>query len=75
MKLERASGGLFLKLGDNSIYFDKAWIEQMRVIPFENIGDYVRKTIYPSLSDEEKKIWFKAQISNKELLQVILDFQ
>jgi hypothetical protein len=50
-----------------SISFHDEWVEALRALPYEQFGEFIRSTIYPALSDKERKLWNKATISNRDL--------
>ena len=47
--------------------FREEWVEQLRALPYEQYGDFLKDTIYPALTEEERKLWHKSQISNRAL--------
>jgi len=49
------------------ISFHDEWVEQLRALPYDQFGEFIRSTIYPALSDKERKLWNKATISNRDL--------
>ena len=68
MKLERINGVLMLYIGDGlCVPFREEWVEQLRALPYEQYGDFLKDTIYPALTEEERKLWHKSQISNRAL--------
>lgn len=56
-----------------TIVFHAEWIQHLRVISYEQFGEYIRKTVYPAFSEQEKKIWNNSKISNRELLHAVYD--
>jgi len=50
-----------------SIPFQYEWVEQLRALPYDQFGEFIRSTIYPALSGKERKLWNKATISNRDL--------
>jgi hypothetical protein len=76
LKLERFINGIKLQIGEgSSISFQKEWAEQLRALPYEEFGSFMRDTIYPALSEEERKTWNSTKISNKDLQLAIEDFK
>ena len=76
LKLERLKDGLRLEIAEGiGISFQYEWVEQLRDLPYDQYGDFVRGTIYPALTDSEKKIWNKSTISNKKLFGAIQALQ
>lgn len=68
MRLERIQGVLMLHITPElSISFHDEWVEALRALPYEQFGEFIRSTIYPALSDKERKLWNKATISNRDL--------
>ena len=68
MRLERIRDMLVLHIAaGKSIAFRKEWVEQLRALPYEQYGDFLKDTIYPALTEEERKLWHKSQISNRAL--------
>jgi hypothetical protein len=76
LKLVRVNGEITLNLEDGScISFKKVWIDELMLLPYDHYGDYIRSNIYPALSVEEKKIWNKATVNNRDLQAAIQCFQ
>jgi hypothetical protein len=72
MRIERNSGGLLLEIKKGfSITLKQEWVGELSAIPYEQYGDFIKKSIYPTLSDDEKKNWHNSQISNLELHSAI----
>ena len=68
MQLKRIQNKLSLQIThDSFVAFKNEWIEQLRALPYEQYGDFLKDTIYPALTEEERKLWRKAQISNRTL--------
>ena len=68
MILERTQDGLMLRITPElSITFQDEWVEQLRARPYDRYGEFIRSTIYPALSDHDRKIWNKTTISNLDL--------
>lgn len=75
MKLKRVDGIFILELGGGfCISFKKTWIDQLKTLPYDTYGEFIRANIYPVLSLEEKKIWNKNTISNRDLQTVVLEY-
>jgi hypothetical protein len=75
LKLDRVEGELLLDFGDGSrISFKKVWINELQSLQYDRYGDFIRSNIYPALSFEEKKIWNKATVSNRELETAVQEF-
>jgi hypothetical protein len=76
LKLERILNVIVLHIDDNkSIVFREEWIEQLRALPCDDYGTFMRDTIYPALSVEDRRIWHKTTISNRDLQDAIRTFQ
>ena len=76
MRLQRINDGLFLCLDpERSISFLESWVEQLRSLPYEKYGDFIRKNIYPALSLMERSLWNKATISNRVLQKAVEEFR
>lgn len=72
MKLERIGDALMLRItSDGYVSFRAEWIEQLRALPYDQYGEYIRTTIYPALSDMERKLWNKATINNRVLREAV----
>ena len=72
MTLTRTENAFILHLTPElTIDFQEAWVDYLRLIPFEEYCIYVRSTIYPGLSDADKKTWNKVTVSNKELFEAV----
>lgn len=68
MRLERIHGVLMLHITPELyISFHDEWVVQLRALPYDQFGEFIRSTIYPALSDKERKLWNKATISNRDL--------
>lgn len=68
MRLERIQGVLMLHITPELyISFHDEWVEALRALPYDQFGEFIRSTIYPALSDKERKLWYKATISNRDL--------
>jgi hypothetical protein len=67
LKLERIKGVLTLDIGGSSVSFREEWVEQLRALPYEEFGAFMRDTIYPALSDQDRQAWHRSQISNRDL--------
>jgi len=75
LKLERLDGELILYLDNGScISFKKAWIDELISLPYDRYGDFIHSNIYPALSVEEKKIWNKSTVNNRDLQTAIQEF-
>ena len=75
MQLKRLNDVLMLDIGDDlCVPFFEEWVKQLRPLPYEEFGDFMRDTIYPALSDKERKLWHKATISNRDLQNAIQAF-
>ena len=76
MRLERILNMLILHIDDKkSIVFREEWVEQLRALPCDDYGSFMRDTIYPALSVEDRKVWHKTTISNLDLQSAIQAFQ
>jgi hypothetical protein len=68
LKFEYIDGNFMLNLGSGFyVSFQKNWVEQLKTLPYDRFGDFIRSNIYPALSNEEKRIWNKSTISNRDL--------
>ena len=74
MILERTNGSITLVIGDSSVAFRPEWVEELRALPYEQFGTFLKSTLYPALSEEEKKIWNRSQISNVDLQAALKEF-
>jgi hypothetical protein len=73
LRLERIQNQLILSITDEThITFREEWVEQLRALPYDQYGEFIRSTIYPALSTGERQIWNKATISNLDLQAAIL---
>ena len=76
MKLERIDGVLMLFISpDSYISFLDSWVEQLRSLPYDQFGEYIRTNIYPALSEKERRLWNKSTISNRVLHAAIGEFK
>ena len=72
MRLERIRDMLALHIGPKaSISFRQEWVEKLRALPYEQYGDFLKDTIYPALTEEERKLWHKLQFSNRALYEAL----
>ena len=72
MTLTRTKNAFTLHLTPElSIDFQEAWVDYLRLLPFEEDCIYVRSTIYPGFSEKDKKTWNKVTVSNKELFEAV----
>jgi hypothetical protein len=63
---------LVLHISDKiSVSFRNEWVEQLKALPYEQYGDFLKDTIYPALTEEERKLWREAQISNRALHEAL----
>jgi hypothetical protein len=68
MKLERLNNALTLDLGEGkTVAFRDEWIVQLRALAYDKYGEYIRTTIYPALSDDERKLWNRTTVNNLDL--------
>lgn len=68
MKLDRSTGVLLLHINTHSsVTFRDEWVAQLRALPYEKFGDFMRDTIYPSLSVLDRKTWHRSTINNCDL--------
>lgn len=76
MRLERIKGALFLRISEElSVPFKEEWIEQLQLInTLTAVGDFLRDTLYPALTDEERKVWRRCKINNRDLLNLVQDY-
>jgi hypothetical protein len=74
LKLERLKDGLRLEIGEGaSIPFRQEWVAELRALPYQEFGTFMRDVIYPALSDQERKLWNNSKISNRDLQIAIWD--
>jgi hypothetical protein len=72
LRLERIRDMLVLHISDRiSVSFRNEWIEQLKALPYEQYGDFLKDTIYPALTEEERKLWHKLQFSNRALYEAL----
>lgn len=75
MKIVRNNDLIQLELGNEEIIVIKRdWIDNLKSLPYDKFGDYIKSNIYPALTDKERKIWNRATISNVELQTALQDF-
>ena len=74
MKLAKMKSVLMLDISNGRVKFREEWIEKLRALPSEEFGEFIRLNVYPALSDLEKRLWNRSQISNKDLLSAIQTF-
>jgi hypothetical protein len=73
LNLERIHDVLYLCIAPESyITFREEWVEQLRALPYGEFGAFMRDTIYPALSDQERKAWRRSQINNRDLQAAVL---
>jgi hypothetical protein len=60
---------------NSSIAFLNEWVETLRSLSCDEYGTFMRDTIYPALSNKERKVWNQTQISNRDLHKAIQVFQ
>ncbi|MDD5673546.1 MAG: hypothetical protein PHC61_05255 [Chitinivibrionales bacterium] len=76
MKLERINGALMLHITPKaSIVFQEEWVERLRALAVEEYGVFMRDTIYPALSVQDRKVWHRTQISNQDLFLAVKAFK
>ena len=76
LNLDRINSELILFITPKAgISFREEWVEQLRAIPYEEYGVFMRDTIYPALSVQDRKVWHRSQISNQDLFCAIQAFQ
>jgi len=72
LKLERINDVLMLHIAPELfISFRYEWVEQLRALPYEEFGNFIRDVIYPALSDKERQAWHQSQISNRDLQSAV----
>ena len=72
MTLTRTENAFTLHLTPElTIDFQESWVDYLRLLPFDSYGDYIRSTIYPGLSDTDKRTWNKTTVSNKKLFEAV----
>jgi hypothetical protein len=76
LRLERIRDMLVLHIAPKaSISFRQEWVEQLRALPYEQYGDFLKDTIYPALTEDERKLWHKLQFSNRALYDALQEVQ
>ncbi|MBN1128957.1 MAG: hypothetical protein JXA71_08225 [Chitinispirillaceae bacterium] len=76
MNLERTPNALFLKITEDfGISFRDEWVRHLRTLPYDRFGDFMRGTVYKTLSDQERKVWHRLKISNKDLFNAVQNFE
>jgi hypothetical protein len=60
---------------DCMITFREEWIKQLRVLPYDKFGEFIRTNIYPALNDTDRKIWNSSTISNRDLQAAVQTFE
>jgi hypothetical protein len=74
LKLERVNNVLMLEISaDRRVSFRQEWVEQHRALPYDQFGEFIRDTVYPALSAQERKLWNGSKISNRDLQIAIWD--
>ena len=75
MKIDRIQNVLFLIINiDCVITFREEWIMQLRALPYDQFGEFIRTNIYPALNDTDRKIWNSSTISNRDLQAAVQSF-
>lgn len=75
MKIDRIQNVPFLMINiDCMITFREEWITQLRTLPYDQFGDFIRTNIYPALTDTDKKVWNSSTISNRDLQAAVEAF-
>ncbi len=57
----------------SAITLESSWVDYLRLVPYEEYGDYIRATIYPGLSDQDRWVWNRVTVSNKELFKAVMN--
>jgi hypothetical protein len=75
VKIDRIQNVPFLMINiDCMITFREEWITQLRTLPYDQFGDFIRTNIYPALNDADRKIWNSSTISNRDLQAAVQTF-
>jgi len=75
VKIVRNNDVIQLELGNEEvIVIKREWIDNLKPLPYDKFGDYIKSNIYPALSDKERMIWNRATISNVELQTALQEF-
>jgi hypothetical protein len=76
VKIDRIQDVPFLIISiDCMITFREEWIQQLRILPYEQFGEFIRTNIYPALNDGDRKIWNSSTISNRDLQTAVQTFE
>jgi hypothetical protein len=72
LRLERIRDILVLHIAPKvSISFRQEWVNKLRALPYDQYGDFLKDTIYPALTEEERNLWHKLQFSNRALYEAL----
>ena len=55
----------------SAITLEASWVDYLRLVSFDGYGDYIRSTIYPGLSDTDKRTWNRVTVSNREFHEAV----
>ena len=56
---------------DTYISFRETWISDLKSLPYEKFGEYIRRNIYPFFTDLDRSFWNRSTINNKEFQTAI----
>jgi hypothetical protein len=72
----RVGDVLVLRISEERyITFLDEWVERLRTLPYDQYGDVIRSTVYPALSETDRRIWNRSTISNRDLHNAIQAFR
>ncbi|MBN1292353.1 MAG: hypothetical protein JXB48_10985 [Candidatus Latescibacteria bacterium] len=75
MKLCKINESLMLQIPpDTYISFRESWINDLKTLPYEKFGDYIRRNIYSFFNSQDRSFWNKSTINNKELQEAIVGY-
>ena len=78
MKLNRIDGLQMLKLdlgNGHNVTFLKEWFENLRNLPVDEYGSFMRNIIYPELPARDRRSWDRSRISSRDLHAAIQGFK
>ena len=55
----------------SSITLEASWVDYLRLVTYDEYGDYIRSTIYPGLCDGDRWVWNRVTVSNRKLFKAV----
>ena len=72
MHLQRIHDTLCLHFGHGlTVAFREEWAAQLRGLPLDQYGIFLRDTVYPALSKADRRTWHRVTIDNRSLHKAI----